>query len=122
MKKVTLIVRQTELNRLLPNGLQLTLEDDASILEAVAAFDWEVKNKCGKCPVKGFDSVLEMIYHPSECRFYKQVAIQAYTASNQFINMRENIKTPLPDGTTIILVPQGGCITDYEEPIRQKQL
>ena len=32
--------------------------------------------------------------------------------------VRENPKMPLPNETTIILIPQGGCQTDWEEPIR----
>jgi hypothetical protein len=57
-----------------------------------------------------------MVYHSREDRFYKQVAIQAYTASNPFINLRENPRMQLPNQVTVILVPEGGCTTDWEEP------
>lgn len=118
MKRVTLIVRQTEINRVLPNGFQLLLEDGASTLDAIEAADEEIKKKCGNFPVKGFKSLLQMVYHPYENRFYKQVAIQASIKSKPFLNIRENPKMPLPNETTIILIPQGGCQTDWEEPIR----
>jgi hypothetical protein len=59
-----------------------------------------------------------MVYHPIEERFYKQVAIQAHIKSKPFINIRENPKTPLPNETTIILIPRGGCQTDWEEPVK----
>jgi len=117
MKKVTLIVRQTEISRIFPNGFQLVLAGDASTLDAIVAADEEIKKKCGKFPVKNCKSLLNMIYHPNENRFYKQVAIQAHARSKPFLSIRENPKMPLPSETTIILIPQGGCQTDWEEPV-----
>jgi len=117
MKKVTLIVRQQEISKVFPNGLELQLEDDASALVVIKAADEEIKKKCGKFPVKGFKSLFNMVYHPFEDRFYKQVAIQAYAESKPFLNIRENPKMPLPGDTTIILIPKGGCITDWEETV-----
>ena len=117
MKKVTLIVRQTEINKIFPNGLQFLLEDNASTLDVIRAVDEEIRRKCGNFPIKGFKSLLQMVYHPYENRFYKQVAIQASIKSKPFLNIRENPKMPLPNETTIILIPQGGCQTDWEEPV-----
>lgn len=118
MKTVTLIVRQTEISKLFPNGLQFLLEDNASTLDAIKTMDREIKKTCEKFPVKGYESLLQMVYHPYEDRFYKQVAIQAHVESKPFINIRENPKMPLPNATTIILIPQGGCSTDWEEPVK----
>jgi len=118
MKKVTLIVRQTEISKSFPNGLQLLLEDWASTLDAIKAADEEIERKCGSFPVKSFESLLQMVYHPREARFYKQVAIQAHAQSKPFLNIRENPEAPLPEGTIIILIPQGGCQTDWEEPVK----
>jgi len=116
-KKVTLVVRQTEISKIFTGGFQLLLEDNASVLDAIKAVDEEIKRKCEKFPVKTFKSLLHMVYNVHENRFYKQVAAQAYTISKAFLDVRENPKMPLPNETTIILVPQGGCQTDWEEPI-----
>jgi len=116
MKKVTLIVRQTEISKLFPNGFQLQLEDKASILDAIKAADEEIKRKCEKIPVKNL-SLLKLVYHPYEERFYKQVAVQAYVKTKQFLNLRENPKAILPNDITIVLIPQGGCQTDWEPPV-----
>jgi len=118
MKQITLIVRQAEISKAFPNGLQLVLEENASALDAIKAGNEEIKRKCGNFPVKGFKSLLQMVYHPYENRFYKQVAIQASIKSKPFLNVRDNPKMPLPNETIIILIPQGGCQTDWEEPIR----
>ncbi|NWF87752.1 hypothetical protein HXY32_08110 [Candidatus Bathyarchaeota archaeon] len=118
MKTITMVIRQTEISRLFPQGLQFLLDDNASMLDVIKAVDEEIKKKCTKFPAKEYESLLQMVYHPYENRFYKQVAIQAYVKSKLLINIRENLKMPLPDGTTIILIPQGGCITDWEEPVR----
>ena len=117
MKNITLIVRQTELNKVFPEGFQLSLKDEASVIDAIMAADEQITAKCGSFPVKKRRSLLQMVYHPHEDRFYKQVAIQAYTPSNPFLNVRENLKTPLPNEATVILIPEGGCTTDWEEPI-----
>ena len=112
-----MIIRQKEISKLFPRGLELLLEDNASALDAIKVVDEEIKRKCGNFPVKGFKSLLQMVYHPYENRFYKQVAIQASIKSKPFLNVRENPKMPLPNETIIILIPQGGCQTDWEEPV-----
>jgi hypothetical protein len=72
LKTIVLIIRQTEISKLFPKGLQLMLADDACTIDAVGAFDDEMKEKFGKFPVKGFDSILQMVYHPYEERFYSK--------------------------------------------------
>jgi hypothetical protein len=116
MKHATLIVRQSEINETFPNGLQLVLEDNASVFDAIRAFDKEISKKVGEFPVRRWKSLLHMVYHQYEGRFYKQVAIQAYTPSTSFLNMRENPRKPLPNDATRVLIPEGGCTTDWEEP------
>jgi hypothetical protein len=117
MKTAILVVRQTEINKVFPNGFKLVLEDNASIVDAIKAADEEIKKKCGNFPVKGFQSLFQMVYHPYEDRFYKQVAIQAHVTLKPFLDIRENPKMPLPNDTTVILIPQGGCQTDWEKPV-----
>jgi len=113
MKSLTLIVRQTQINRIFPNGFHLLLEDDSSVLDAIRVADEETKNHVGTFPVEKCKSLLHMVYHSCEDRFYKQVAVQAYTASNPFINLREKPRMQLPNQVTIILVPECGCTTDW---------
>jgi hypothetical protein len=118
MKKVTLIIRQTEISRIFADGFQLVLDDNASVLDAIKAADKEINKKCGTFPVKGFKSLFHMVYHPREERFYKQVAIHAHAMSKPFMNIKENPKLPLLNKITIILIPQGGCQTDWEEQVK----
>lgn len=117
MIRVTLIIRQTEITRKFPNGFQPLLEDNASILDAIRAADEQIKKKCGKLPAEKFKSLLHMVYNPYENRFYKQVAVQAHSRETQFLNLRENPKMILQNETTIILIPFGGCQTDWGEPV-----
>ena len=91
-------------------------EDEGSVLDAIRMADEEIKRKAGRFPVDKCKSLLHMVYHPEDNRFYKQVAIQAYAPSQPFLNVRENLRMPLSDQTTIIRVPEGGCATDWEEP------
>lgn len=116
MKKVTVIIRQREINKFFPQAFQLILKDEASIIDTVKAVDEEIKKKANVFPFGKYKSLLHMVYHPIAKRFYKQVAIHA-NIKNKPINIRENLTAPLPDETTVILIPENGCQTDWEEPI-----
>ena len=116
MKRVTLIIRHRKVSRFFPRGLQLALEDEASVIDAVKAADLEIRMRVGGFPVEKYKSLLQMVYHPHEERFYRQVAIHAHVGSEP-VNVRENTAAPLPDGTTVVLIPEDGCQTDWEEPV-----
>jgi hypothetical protein len=45
------------------------------------------------------------------------VAVTAYNKLNKMLNVRDNPKKELPEGTTIILIPTGGCISEWEEAL-----
>jgi len=94
MKRITLIVRQTELNKIFAEGLPLLLEDNSNIIDAVRQFDEEIKKRTKEFPIKKRKSLLQMVFHPHEERFYKQVAAQAYTDYDQFLNISTNVKMP----------------------------
>jgi hypothetical protein len=119
MKKVTVIIRQREINKLFPQPFQLTLKDEASIIDVIKAVDEEIKRKVGFFPVGRYKSLLQIVYHSNENRFYKQVAIHAH-AKSKVINVRENPTSPLPNETTVIIIPENGCQTDWEEPIQSQ--
>jgi len=108
MKRVTVIVRQPEINKLLPQAFQLILKDEASVIDAIKAVDQEIRRRIGAFPVKKYESLLQMIYHLHEKRFYKQVAIHA-VADSKPITVREDPTMQLPDGAMVILIPENGC-------------
>lgn len=58
-----------------------------------------------------------LIWHPKENRFYKMVALMASCPEKPFINIRESLEMPLPNNTRVVIVPDGGCSSDYEERI-----
>jgi hypothetical protein len=115
--KVTLVLRQSDINRSIKGPFELPLEEGKSVIDVIKRVDVEILKKLTKFPVKGCKSLLHMVYHPFENRFYKQVAIQGYSRPGSFLNVRENLKKPLPDGITIILVPDGPCISEGEDII-----
>jgi len=45
MKRVTVIIRQREINKLFPQTFQLTLKDEAFIIDVIKAVDEEIKRK-----------------------------------------------------------------------------
>jgi len=45
------------------------------------------------------------------------VAVTAYEESGQVLSVRDDPKKELPKEVTIILIPAGGCISEWEEAI-----
>ena len=115
--RVKLTIHQTEINRLIGSELDLTLETGSCIVDVIKAVDEEISKKTAKFPVKGYRSLLHMTYHPTEERFYKQVAVQAYEKPGVFLPVRQNPKMPLPDEAMIILIPEGPCISEWEDVV-----
>jgi hypothetical protein len=118
LKRVTLIVRQAEIGRIFSEGLQLLVEDKACVLDVMRKADDEMREKGEIFPLGKCKDLLYMVYHSTEDRLYKQVAIQAFAPGQPFLNVRENLRRPLPDQTTIILIPEGGCASDWEQPVK----
>ena len=44
-----------------------------------------------------------------------------YKESGQMLNVRDDPKKELPGGVTVILIPAGGCISEWEEAIDYKE-
>ncbi len=54
------------------------------------------------------------MWNPIEKRFYRQIALSAYTKDNKFFEVRRNPQLKLPDGLTIYL-GLGLCKSESEE-------
>lgn len=119
MKSVKLVIQETLVNKVIGSELNLLLTDKASVIDAINELDKMISSR-GRFPVQGYQSLLHMIYNPIKNRFYKQVAISAYNKS-EMLNLRDDPKKELPEGTTITLIPTGGCIGEWEEAIDYKE-
>jgi len=115
-KKITFVVQDNTINKVIGKEHELVLREGANVIDAINEMDKIICEKC-KFPNKYYNSLLHWIYNPIEKRFYEQVALNAYTPTQRFLNIRSDIKAEIPDGTTIILKPEGGCISGREEPI-----
>jgi len=120
MKRVKLVIHEPLINRVIGSELNLSLPDKANLVDAINEVDRLISNR-GGFPLQDYRSLLHMVYNPVENRFYKQVAVTAHKELNQMLNVRENPKKELPEGTTIILIPTGGCISEWEEAIDYKE-
>jgi len=85
-----------------------------NIIDVINEVDKVIRGK-GEFPSKHYKSLLHCVYNPVEERFYEQAGINAYTKLQKFLDVRNNPKMELPDGTLVILIPEGGCITAREE-------
>jgi len=113
MKKVMVLVNETTINRFLGGGLQLSVPDDANVIDVLKRVDDIIELK-GGFPLPEYRSLLHMLYNPVEDRFYVQVGIHAYSEPGKTLDVRNDTKKILPDGAQIIISPQAGCIGDWE--------
>lgn len=120
MKRIKLVIHEPLINMVIGSELNLSLNDKANLVDAIDEVDKMINSK-GKFPVPNYQSFLHMIYNPIENRFYKQVAVAAYTGSGQMLNVRDDPKKELPTGVTVILIPAGGCISEWEEAMDYKE-
>lgn len=120
MKRIKLVIHEPLINKVIGSELNLSLNDKANLVDAIDEVDKMINSK-GKFPVPNYQSFLHMIYNPIENRFYKQVAVAAYKGSGQMLNVRDDPKKELPTGVTVILIPAGGCISEWEEGLDYKE-
>jgi len=120
MKRIKLFIHEPLINKVIGRELNLLLFGKANLKDAIDEVDKMINSK-GSFPVPGYQSLLHMIYNPVENRFYKQAAISAYDESGQLLNVRDDPKKELSEGITIILIPTGGCISEWEESIDYKE-
>jgi len=111
-----MVVQDGSVKEVLGKERELVLQGGANVIDAINEIDKIICEK-GKFPNKYYSSLLHWVYDPIEKRFYEQVALNAYTPTQKFLNIRSDIKAEIPDGATIILKPEGGCISGREEPI-----
>lgn len=115
-KKIRLIVKEYPINRIFGSEFEFSLDDEASAIDVVEELDRLIRSR-GNFPLKEYHSVLHMVYNPVEDKFYKQVAVSAHIQSNELFNVQKNPRIKLPDRTTLILVPKGGCISEWDEVV-----
>jgi hypothetical protein len=120
MKQVRLVIHEPAINKIIGSELNLLLDDKANLVDAINEVDKLINNK-GGFPLPDFRSFVHMVYDPVENRFYKQVAVTAHKELVQAANVRDDPKKELPEGTTIILIPAGGCISEWEEAINYEK-
>ena len=120
MKRIKLFIHEPTINKIIGRELNLSLDSKANLVDAINEVDKMISSK-GSFPVPDYQSLLHMIYNPLENRFYKQVAVTAYQQSGQTLNVRDNPKKELPEGTTVTLIPAGGCISEWEGAIDYKE-
>jgi len=116
MKQVNLKILDSSLKEVLGGDFSIRLPDKANILDLIKQID---KSSKGQFFIKNYPeyhSLLHLMWNPIEERFYRQIALSAYTSDNRFFEVRKNPKLVLPDGLTIFL-GLGLCKSESEEVV-----
>jgi hypothetical protein len=116
MKRVKLIIHEPPVNKIVGSELNLELNNEASAITVISEMDRLIHQK-GDFPLSDYRSLLHMIYNPVTNRFYNQVAVTAYLENGEMVNLRTDPKQNLPAGAIVVLIPSGGCISEWEMAI-----
>jgi hypothetical protein len=113
MKRIELVIHEPSVNKIVGSELNLELSDEANAITVINEVDRLIHQK-GSFPLSDYKSLLHMIFNPITNRFYNQVAVTAYLENGEMVNLRTDPKQNLPAGTTVVLIPSGGCISEWE--------
>ena len=114
MKQVKLKVLDSSLKEVLGREFNIELDDEANILDLIIKIDATRKGKFFIKNYPEYHSLLHLMWNPVKKRFYRQIALSAYTKDNKFFEVRKNPQLKLPDGLTIFL-GLGLCKSESEE-------
>ncbi len=103
MKKVTFIIRDPDINKIMGNKVALLMDEEANIIDVIRKVDELIAQKTSVFPVKGCRSLLHLTFHPVEHRFYAHAALTAYSQTERFLDVKTDLDSPLPDGAVVIL-------------------
>jgi len=115
-----MVIHEPLVNKVIGSELILLLNDNANVIDAVREVDKIISSK-GQFPVSDYQSLLHMIYNPIQNRFYKQAAVTAYDEAGQLLNIRDAPKVKILEKKTLIVIPSGGCISEWEETINYEE-
>jgi len=116
MKRVKLVIHESLVNKLIGAELLLQLDDKANCIDVINEVD-RLINERGGFPLQEYRSLLHMVYDPIKNRFYNQVAVSAYKEAEGMINLRVDPRQQLPADVTVVLIPAGGCISEWEDAV-----
>jgi len=114
MKHVKLKILDSSLKEVLEGEFTVRLQEGANILDLIKEIDDSRKGRFFIKNYPEYQSLLHMMWNPIENRFYKQIAISAYTKNQKFFEVRKDPWLVLPDGLTVFL-GLGLCKSESEE-------
>jgi len=114
MKKVTFVIRDPDINKVLGNEVELLMSEEANIIDVIKKVDELIMQKTISFPVKGCRSLLHLTFHPTEHRFYTHAALTAYSQTERFLDVKTNLDSPLPNGSVVVLALTI-CSGDWEQ-------
>ena len=112
-KRIKLIIHEPSVNKIVGSELNLELSGEDNLIAVISDVDRLIDQK-GGFPLSDYKSLLHMIYDPVGNRFYNQVAVAAYLEGGDMVNLRADPRQNIPPGATVVLIPSGGCISEWE--------
>jgi len=110
MKRIKIDIAESTFNQVFKKPIELELDDDANIIDAMAALDNYIINLSIRPKKYSWNAIttIQLIWNPKEWDFFQDVGIEARGPNNELIP-RSNLFNPLPDGTSVVFWPEAGC-------------
>ncbi len=110
MKTITLHFLHPEIMQFYKEPIQVTVDDDADVVHAIAAGDQVLAQKLkGKFPLAEVSSFLQLVWDPIKWNFFEDVGIDARDAEKTWIPLRDDPTIVLPPGSDVKINPDAGC-------------
>lgn len=110
MKDIIISVLASEIMEIAKDPIAVTVDDDADIVQALAAADKIfTKMHGGKFPIEELSSLLQLVFNPRTWEFYEDMGLEARAPDKTWVPLRGNASLNLPQGTDVKLTPDAGC-------------
>jgi len=111
MKTVELAILNTEIMSIKKDSMFLSVENDASVIDILAAGDNELKKLLGDkpFPIDIFKNLLHLLYNPESNEFYEDIGVEARDQDKNWLPIVKDLSINIPDKSFIYLTPDAGC-------------
>lgn len=94
-----------------PDGVDVTLPPDSTVLEALCRLDQRIHARADPPPQYQFGAkfLLQSLYNPETGEFFEDVCIESRGPGGEFLPLRAHPREPLPDQSSVFLWPDAGC-------------
>nr|MDO8117393.1 hypothetical protein [Candidatus Sigynarchaeota archaeon] len=111
MKHVKISILDPALRPFIPDDSVITVDDDADFVDVLARIDESymkrpIKAKRGNSVIR---SILQLTWNARTNEIFEDIGIEARDSMQNWLPLRGNPLSNVPDNSTILITPDPGC-------------